>query len=103
MLNSLPSGLLQNQTSLRIAVMDTTCEGDDSALLPQVWRRPGWPLPNSQEGVFVQLDSLQARRLWYLPYNDGLLRLVIMASCHCSDVLLAVTNSALLDRTILRL
>ena len=42
----------------------------------QVWKQPGWPLPDSQDGVFVQLDSLKDKRLYYLPFNGGLLRSV---------------------------
>lgn len=41
---------------------------------PQVWKRTGWPLPDSQDGIFLQLDSVKTKRLWYLPYKDGLLR-----------------------------
>ncbi len=40
----------------------------------QVWKREDWPLAKSQEGIFVQLQSLGTKRVWYLPYKDGLLR-----------------------------
>jgi hypothetical protein len=50
----------------------------------QVWKQPGWPLPNSQDGVFVQLDSLKAKRLYYLPLQDSLLRLATDWLVHCS-------------------
>ena len=41
-----------------------------------MWKQPGWPLPDSQDGVFLQLDSLKAKRLYYLPFQGGLLRSV---------------------------
>ncbi len=37
----------------------------------QVWKQPGWP-GSSLDGIFVQLESLRTKRIWFVPYKDGL-------------------------------
>ena len=37
-------------------------------MVRQVWKRPGWP-GGSQDGIFVQLESLRVKRTWFLSYN----------------------------------
>mmetsp|Transcript_13705 Transcript_13705/g.41399 ORF Transcript_13705/g.41399 Transcript_13705/m.41399 type:complete len:304 (-) Transcript_13705:2114-3025(-) len=41
---------------------------------PQVFKRPDWPLGRSEDGIFIQLDSLKSKQLQYFPYSGGLLR-----------------------------
>ncbi len=45
----------------------------------QVWKRPGWP-GSSLDGIFVQLESLRTKRIWFVPFKDGLLGCV--AQCY---------------------
>ena len=33
----------------------------------QVWKKTGWNLEASPRGIFVQLDTVQSRKVWYLP------------------------------------
>lgn len=33
----------------------------------QVWKKAGWPLGDSPKGTFVQLDTPESRKLWFIP------------------------------------
>lgn len=40
----------------------------------QVWKKAGWMLEPSPKGTFVQLDTVQTSKVWYLPegaMSDG--------------------------------
>ena len=39
-------------------------------MLLQVWKRTGWP-SGSQDGIFVQLESLRLKRIWFVPYKNS--------------------------------
>ncbi len=33
----------------------------------QVWKKAAWKLEANPKGTFVQLDTAQSRKVWYLP------------------------------------
>ena len=50
----------------------------------QVWKKAGWNLEASPRGTFVQLDTVQMRKVWYLPegaMKDGR----VQANCLSND------------------
>ena len=50
----------------------------------QVWKKAGWNLETSPKGTFVQLDTAQTSKVWYLPegaMKDGR----VQANCLSED------------------